>query len=234
MVWSLKQLTGRTIEAIDGEVGRVEDVYFDAENWRVCYVVADTGGWMHGHKLLIPQRALVRASGSHDPSLRVRLDGEGLKQIAAERKGRRPASEAKKPKPPKSSKPVWARLPGTSELTVYKRIEGPPVDPHLRSLEEVIGYDFVTQDGKIGSVADVTATEDAWKLRHVVVQTEDPDREKQTLVPIHWIERAEWGESVLGVSLNRARNESIGKPVGDVEPEGVLYYYERPKAPENR
>lgn len=58
MLRSIEELRGYTIGAIDGDIGSVDDFYFDDERWAVRYLVADTGGWLGGRKVLITPPAL--------------------------------------------------------------------------------------------------------------------------------------------------------------------------------
>ena len=53
MLRSVKQLFEYLLGAADGEVGHVNDFYFDDQNWMVRYLVADTGSWMPGRLVLI-------------------------------------------------------------------------------------------------------------------------------------------------------------------------------------
>ena len=43
---SAKGLYGYRIRAIDGEFGKVQDVYFDDQAWIVRYLVIQTGDWL--------------------------------------------------------------------------------------------------------------------------------------------------------------------------------------------
>jgi len=45
--------TGITIEALDGEVGEIEDFIVDDQNWAVRYLVVKTSGWWPGHRILV-------------------------------------------------------------------------------------------------------------------------------------------------------------------------------------
>ena len=58
MLRSVDELKGYTIEATDGDVGEVVQFYFDDEKWTIRYLVADTGGWLPGRKVLISPGAL--------------------------------------------------------------------------------------------------------------------------------------------------------------------------------
>ena len=50
--------TERNYARPDGEIGHVNDFYFDDKNWPVRYLVADTGGWLAGRRVLISPAAL--------------------------------------------------------------------------------------------------------------------------------------------------------------------------------
>ena len=48
-----------TLGAVDGEIGKVKDFYFDDRFWTVRYLVADTGNWLEERLVLISPYALV-------------------------------------------------------------------------------------------------------------------------------------------------------------------------------
>ncbi len=48
-----------TLGAVDGEIGKVKDFYFDDRTWTVRYLVADTGSWLEERLVLISPYALV-------------------------------------------------------------------------------------------------------------------------------------------------------------------------------
>jgi hypothetical protein len=50
----LGKLTGLTIAAADGELGKVKDVYFDDHHWTARYLVVETGSWLSSREVLIP------------------------------------------------------------------------------------------------------------------------------------------------------------------------------------
>src|SRR5688500_2716856 len=50
---SIKGLENFAVIAIDGDVGTVDEVYFDDEKWAVRYLVVDTGDWLSKRDVLI-------------------------------------------------------------------------------------------------------------------------------------------------------------------------------------
>jgi PRC-barrel domain protein len=42
----------------DGEIGKLEELYFDDQSRIVRYLVVDTGGWLSGREVLISPRSL--------------------------------------------------------------------------------------------------------------------------------------------------------------------------------
>ena len=58
MLRSIKEIMGYNLNASDGEIGKVNDFLFDDQKWAVRYLVADTGKWLPGRKVLISPSAL--------------------------------------------------------------------------------------------------------------------------------------------------------------------------------
>ncbi|HTL48967.1 MAG TPA: PRC-barrel domain-containing protein [Verrucomicrobiae bacterium] len=60
MIRDLKGLLGSRVFAVDGEVGKVEDFYFDAEKWTLRYFVVQTGDWLLGRRVLVSAAAFSK------------------------------------------------------------------------------------------------------------------------------------------------------------------------------
>jgi uncharacterized protein YrrD len=58
MLQRIEKIEGCRILATDGEIGRIEDIYFDDECRVVRYLVIDTGGWLTGRDVLISPYAV--------------------------------------------------------------------------------------------------------------------------------------------------------------------------------
>src|SRR5664279_930043 len=59
MLSNAKTLKGYTLDSLDGEIGEVNEFYFDDRHWTIRYLVADTGNWLTGRQVLISPYALV-------------------------------------------------------------------------------------------------------------------------------------------------------------------------------
>jgi hypothetical protein len=55
---SLEELLGYKLWARDGHMGEVEDFFFNEEDWKIRYMVVDTGPWIFGREVLISLEAL--------------------------------------------------------------------------------------------------------------------------------------------------------------------------------
>ena len=182
---SLKKLCGRKLAASDGNIGHVDDFYFEDQRWAIRYVVAETGSWLPGRLVLISPYAF----GPLDHC------GERLPiNLTRKRIEDSPAAESHKPISRQFEEryhayyqwpPYWnggglwgigsypMELPPTSAGQQANPDAVPPAvgDPHLRSTRAVTGYNVQTSDGVIGQVADFLVDEYSWMIRHVVVET---------------------------------------------------------------
>lgn len=50
---SVNEIINYVLDAEDGEIGRCKDFLFDDRHFAVRYIVADTGKWLPGKKVLI-------------------------------------------------------------------------------------------------------------------------------------------------------------------------------------
>src|SRR5512141_2940744 len=61
MLRNVTQLKGFAIRARDGEIGTVDQFYFDDETWTIRYLVVNTGNWLPGRLVLVSPIALRQA-----------------------------------------------------------------------------------------------------------------------------------------------------------------------------
>ena len=66
MQYSVKDLKGYAIGATDGDIGKLDDFYYDDESWTIRYLVAETGNWLLNRKVLISPFALGKADLSRE------------------------------------------------------------------------------------------------------------------------------------------------------------------------
>lgn len=55
-ILSLRETQGYALEASDGGIGHVEDFFVDDQDWRIHYLLIDTGSWLPGKQVLISPR----------------------------------------------------------------------------------------------------------------------------------------------------------------------------------
>ncbi len=76
---SIDAVEGHNIEAVDGEIGHVEDFIIDNETWAIRYLIIDTKNWWGGKKVLISPRWIDRISWE-DSKVYVDLTKERIKE----------------------------------------------------------------------------------------------------------------------------------------------------------
>src|SRR5450756_3164319 len=59
MLSKAKTLKGYKLDSLDGEIGEVNEFYFDDRHCTIRYLVADTGNWLTDRQVLISPYALV-------------------------------------------------------------------------------------------------------------------------------------------------------------------------------
>ena len=62
MLTNATHLKGLVIRATDGEIGTVDQFYFDDETWAIRYLTVETGGWLGGRLVLISPFSVVQTN----------------------------------------------------------------------------------------------------------------------------------------------------------------------------
>jgi hypothetical protein len=75
---SVNEVSGYHIEALDGEIGHIEDFLADDASWAIRYLVIDTSNWIGGRTVLITPGWARRVDWA-DRKIHVDLSREGVK-----------------------------------------------------------------------------------------------------------------------------------------------------------
>lgn len=210
----VRDITALTLHAIDGQVGSVQELYFDDQNWKVRYLIINTGGWLLGRNVLI---APIAVAGIDDAgsSMRINLRKGQIEQAPPIEKAK-PISRRYEEAYYKHFRwaPYWQS--GTTALgTPIPYPEPPPMNldepalsespekSHLRSSAEVTGYGIHTQDGEIGHIEDLVVDDEDWIVRYVEVDTRNWLPGKKVLVQTGRIKQIDWQSQSVTMSLTR-------------------------------
>jgi sporulation protein YlmC with PRC-barrel domain len=206
MLRSLKELFGYDIQAADGEIGKVNDFYFNEKEWTTRYLVIDTGPWFLGDKVLVVPSALgkpnwaaesfpvdlTREQIKESPNVNTALPISKQKQIALHEYFRWPSYwNTAAPISTSALPSVTPTFKNDTPEKDHKR----KVFEHmmqqnatLRSAKEVIGYRVKGEDGGLGRVDDIILDDETWKLVYLVLDTSSIlQNGKKTLIAIPWI-----------------------------------------------
>lgn len=208
-------LTSMDIQANDGEFGDIHDLLFDDRDWTLRYIVADTGGWLPGRKVLIGPGA-IRSIDAKNEQLAVDLTRVQVKESPGIDMDP-PVSRQKEEelRAHRSWSPYWDMHPvgfgvgpliypvpdaGNDDEVAAKNANA---DPCLRSAREVKGYRIGASDGEIGQVHDLLFDVESWMLRYVVVDTRVWLPGRKVLLSTSWVEAVDWTQRELQVDLSK-------------------------------
>jgi len=205
-------LKGYKLDSLDGEVGEVEEFYFDDHHWTIRYLVANTGSWLMNRQVLISPYALVAAikDEEHIAVDLTRIQIENSPSLNTDKPVSRQFEESHYGHygwPRYWSGPYrWGAFPNIARSRESRRTlnqDGSAWDSHLRSTDAVQGYHIQALDGEIGHVEDFIIDDETWAIRYLVVATRNWWPGKKVLIAPQWIERVSWTESKVFVNLSR-------------------------------
>jgi hypothetical protein len=215
MQQDIKKLYGNKLVATDGDIGHIQDFYFDDKSWMIRYMVADTGTWLTGRLVLLAPRAFGRLDHA-GKTLHINLS---LKQIE-----RCPSIESHMPVsrryeveyhryygwPEYWSGGPMAGLAGfpmvlphsSDELEAQVR-HNRSDDKHLQSMHSVTGFHIQAVDGVIGHVSGFLVDNESWEINELVVEAGHWYSGKEIRIAPSKVERISYEESTVFVSLTK-------------------------------
>ena len=238
MFINAKILSGFAINAFDGELGKVEEFYFDDESWAIRYLVVETGGWLGGRQVLISPFSIT---GVDMEAKRVDVS------LTMDQVKNSPGIDTELPVSRQHEAEysgyygfpyywggpnLWgpAYVPSGLAIAMDTPIQAAAekarresADSHLRSTESITGYTIEARDGEIGHVDGFVIDDENWLIRYVEVATRNWWPGKKVLISPRWMERISWAESRVYVGLTR---EAIQTGPEYVESEPLTRDYE--------
>ena len=214
MQQTISSMIGYAIRATDGDLGKVDEFYFDDETWTIRYIVVETGNWLSGRKVLIAPAAfgktqlesrtfsvnLTRAQVNDSPDIDTRRPIHRQQEVELHEhyqwpwRGGYGGTFGATPLPLPADEALLEREDSAS---------GRRDDPHLRSTRQITGYHIHATDSEIGHVEDFIVDDEDWTIRFLVVDTRNWLPGKKVLLSPQWIKRVQWDDSSVYFDLTR-------------------------------
>jgi hypothetical protein len=218
MLLLVKELQYYTIQATDGEIGHLEQLYFDDETWAIKYAVIDVGHWLSGRQVLISPTAIIEVNAIHK-TIHLSLTKEQIEKSLDICTHKPVARQHPTDYSIYFGWPYYWGLTGLDATVGYP--SGGSVgtdsearrsvdttsdeenDAHLRSTDVVGGYHIMALDGEIGHIENFIVDDQTWTIRYAVADTKNWWPGKKVLLATEWILWVSWAESNTYVSLAR-------------------------------
>jgi len=198
MLHLLMDLVDASAMATDGDLGRVRNFLFDDRSWAIRYLIIDVGSWLKRRDVVISLEAMDKLDWG-DQTFHLRLTKEQVRNS--------PDVDSKKPVSRQQEIalreyygwPAYWRNLGDADYASIRVAAGRefPVkdgeDPHLRSAEDVAGYQVWAADGEIGRLENFIVDESCRRIDYLDVKSGDWLQSRSMLVPTQWVSTVSWG-----------------------------------------
>lgn len=244
MIRRAKDIQSFRIHARDGEIGEIDDLYFDDNNWVVRYMVAETGTWLEHRRVLISPIS-VRVVNWETSEVHVSLTCDQVKN-APDIDTHNPISRQNELSFHRyygwpfywAGEGLWggAMAPGALygvplvepmlDVDKQEAQSTPPIevgnetttDTHLRSTGQVLGFRIHARDGQVGHLSDFLIDDESWRIDYMVINTSNWWPGKKVIVPPTWVTQINWADRQITVDLKR---ETV-KNSPEFDPETIL------------
>jgi hypothetical protein len=209
------KITGATVKGTDGEIGTLEDFYFEEDRWTVRYLLVDTGKWFSGKRVLISPMSVRDGWGK--TGIRLGLTKDQVWN-SPEIKDDEPLSATNESQliayygyPDYwGAASIWGAFDSPAALVEAPPAETKPatrtIDPEarqLRSIKKSTGYHLHARNGEIGHVDDFLIGEESWRIRYLLVDTSNWIGGRSVIVSPETVERIDKDKELLNIAVDR-------------------------------
>ncbi len=217
MLHVASKVRGATVQAVDGDIGTVDDFYFEPSNWAVRYLVVDTGKWLSGRRVLLSPMS-VRGPWGMD-RIPVSLTRDQVRDSPALDLSRPPSRHGESDVLGYYGYPaywgmssVWGIYDSPGALVMAPADDTPSTressgvdleERGLRSTTAITGYHLQAVDAEIGHVDDFLIGEESWRIRYLRVDTSNWIGGRSVIVSSEVVERVDKADEKLYVAADR-------------------------------
>ncbi|MDG5790032.1 PRC-barrel domain-containing protein [Evansella sp. AB-P1] len=239
------------VQATDGQLGKVKDIYFDEDNWVLRYLVIDTIKWLPGRKVLVSPISFDYVDFENF-TVNIFDSKEEIKNS--------PSIQENQPVTRKQeillnthfgwphywsyldNNRLWGEFSTPQELKrLNSNKEVTDLTPEqeekkLRSVNEMrgslSGYSIIAKDGEIGHVSDFIIDDENWRIKYFVASTANWLIGKFVVLSVDWIERISYHEKKIYVDLPKDKIKNgpffeLDKPFTEVDEKLLYESYEK-------
>lgn len=210
-----------SLEAFDGEIGSVQDLYFDEPLWTVRYLLARPTDWYENRPALLSAIILRPAPGARRIAAELNLDQ--LKSGPAIGTVREISRTEEALLHDHHGWPYYwqtrgSSVQGTHNVTelkhkgVVNHQEYGPEGQNLRSMKEMVGCRLHASEGEIGNIVDLMVDGGSWRIRYLVVDIASSWFSKKILVSPDWVIGVDWIDRKVVVELSTDEVKNSPEP----------------------
>ena len=234
MLRNAHDIYGLRLLAKDCNIGHVEDLYFDDEAFTTRYLVANTGNWLLGRKVLISPHALGDIDWWGVDGVRVALTKKQIED-SPQLNTLEPVSRSfENDYHHYYGWPSYWGVPlgeGSNAPIEDTAVEPEQPDEHMRSSKDVNGFRVHASDGDIGHIADVVIDEHTWQISYLVIDTRNWIPGKKVLIAPGWMHHLSWDDHSVSIDLpletiKLAPEYHPGEPIDEPYRAKLASYYD--------
>jgi sporulation protein YlmC with PRC-barrel domain len=223
MLQNIKKLYGNKLNASDGDIGTLENFYFDDQSWNIRYLVVETGIWLIERQVLISPYSIHRLD-QEDQVLIVDLTRKQIEDSPPIERHRPVSRQFEAEYYTYYGWPYYwtgdtllgvggnpLQALNTSAVLQVNKEEHLRDDTHLRSALEVAGYEIEAIDGTVGRITDLVVDDEDWAIKELIVETGHWYAGKEIRIPVDQITSVSYFDSRVHVSLTKEDIEQTGE-----------------------
>ncbi|RDW19854.1 PRC-barrel domain-containing protein [Oceanobacillus chungangensis] len=215
MLHYTSKLMTYNIEATDGELGKIKELYFDDNKWQIRYAVVDTRKWLPGRKVLLSPASFVMVNELSE-NVEIEYDKEKVRNSPSLNEDSILTRDAENSlidyygwgrywtggvlgSAENSPLAIFKDPRSAEEIEAYDKNQQQMNTLDLQNLDQTIDLKVHGSDGKIGEIVDLIYDDEYWKIQYLVVRSTHFIEPKYHVYSVEDINSIEWLEQSIYV-----------------------------------
>ena len=163
---------------LEGNLNKIKDIYFDEDTWKINNLILDMSKWLNNNSgyLILPKD--IEGIDSTNSIIFTSVTFEQMQKNSSSKLDLVISNKRKSQK-----KKIQTKVAASNKVSHAQNSENKKSITNLQSTKELLGYYVKSPDEKIGWLKDLTADNESWTFKHLIISKKQFSRGRKSMIP---------------------------------------------------
>lgn len=182
---------------LDGNISKIKDIYFDDRSWRISNLILDMSKWLNNHSRYLIGPNDIEGMDSTNSIIFTTMTLERMQTNSSSKLDLEISNKRKLQK----KQPKTNSIAGDKPNYSYN-LESRKIITNLQSTKELFGYHVTSPGEKTGWLKDLTADNESWMFKHLIISMKHFSKGQTIKVPTYSVRDINMLKKQINIDLS--------------------------------